>query len=43
MTSREIRPKIKDLIKVGHSESGAKYELVNAKQALAALAQSRKR
>lgn len=38
ITSHAVRPRIKDLIRIGHSEMGTKLEFVNPKKALAALA-----
>ena len=38
VTSHAVRPRIKDLIRIGHSDMGTKLEFVNPKKALAALA-----
>lgn len=38
ITNRQVRPLIKELIKTGYSDFGAKYESVNAQKALAEMA-----
>jgi len=37
LRSRDVRPVIKDLIKIAHTDGGSKIEYVNAKKALEAL------
>jgi hypothetical protein len=43
ISSREVRPMIKDLIKTGHSDMGAKLESVNSRAALNAIAEKGKK